>query len=198
MTFTLEKKHITLQIILILCSYLKADAILDLFWSIKWVAVSTCPYFGIVSVYRRNSPSKDNLFRCCRMANSKYSTRTILTKKYTRVFAFCCVNTAVMLLSIYRQPYASLSHECSCNCTKFKENHSDYLFSETLWYLFYKHWLTLNSVWKSNSTIYEAWNEITYPYSNFNGYTVEDSEWISNVIPYFNQQVITYPYWGSR
>ena len=37
------------------------------------------------------------------------------------------------------------------------------------------------------------WDEITYPFSNFNGATVEVWEWRSNFIPYFTGHVITYP-----
>ena len=38
---------------------------------------------------------------------------------------------------------------------------------------------------------------MTYPFPNFNGYTVEVWEWIRNLIPYFIIDVITYPYWGT-
>ena len=41
----------------------------------------------------------------------------------------------------------------------------------------------------------KLWDEITYPFSNFNGCTVEVWEWISNFIPYFISVVITYPCW---
>ena len=37
--------------------------------------------------------------------------------------------------------------------------------------------------------------EITYPFSNFNGATIEVWEWINNSIPYFTGHVITYPCW---
>ena len=37
------------------------------------------------------------------------------------------------------------------------------------------------------------WDEITYPFLNFNGCTVEVQEWISNFIPHFIIGVITYP-----
>ena len=40
-----------------------------------------------------------------------------------------------------------------------------------------------------------VWDEITYPFQNFNGYTVEVWEWISNFIPHFIGRVITYPGW---
>ena len=38
------------------------------------------------------------------------------------------------------------------------------------------------------------WDEIIYPFQNFNG--VEVQEWKSNFIPYFTRHVITYPRWG--
>ena len=37
-------------------------------------------------------------------------------------------------------------------------------------------------------------NEITYPLLNFNGWTVEIKEWISNSIPHFTMDVITYAF----
>ena len=41
----------------------------------------------------------------------------------------------------------------------------------------------------------KAWDEITYPFPNFNGGTVEVWEWICNFIPHFIVYVITYPLW---
>ena len=40
---------------------------------------------------------------------------------------------------------------------------------------------------------YNVWNEITYPFQNFNGAVVEVWEWIDNFIPYFTWHMITYP-----
>ena len=37
-------------------------------------------------------------------------------------------------------------------------------------------------------------NEITYPFPNFNGVTVEVWEWMRNFIPHFNMHVNTYAY----
>ena len=37
-----------------------------------------------------------------------------------------------------------------------------------------------------------VWDEITYPFLNFNGGTVEVYEWISNFIPHIIMDVITY------
>ena len=39
---------------------------------------------------------------------------------------------------------------------------------------FYYHGLTLIPAWKSNCIHYNVWDEITYPFLNFNGVTVED------------------------
>ena len=51
------------------------------------------------------------------------------------------------------------------------------------------------TTWMSNHIHYKVWNEITYPFINFNGVTVEVYEWISNFISHFTGQVITYPCW---
>ena len=40
----------------------------------------------------------------------------------------------------------------------------------------------------------KVWDEITYPFPNFNGFTVEVWEWVSNFIQHFIMDVITYPY----
>ena len=37
--------------------------------------------------------------------------------------------------------------------------------------------------------------EISYPFLNFNGCTVEVQEWVSNFTPHFMMDVITYSYW---
>ena len=49
---------------------------------------------------------------------------------------------------------------------------------------FYKHGLTLIPSWISNLFHYKMWDEIIYPFPNFNGATVEVWEWISNFIPH--------------
>ena len=38
---------------------------------------------------------------------------------------------------------------------------------------FYQHDLTLIPAWTNNRTHYNVWDEITYPFLNFNGATVE-------------------------
>ena len=41
------------------------------------------------------------------------------------------------------------------------------------------------------------WHEITYPFPNFNGATVEVWEWINIFILHFTEHVFTYPCWNS-
>ena len=60
---------------------------------------------------------------------------------------------------------------------------------------FYWHGLTLILVWISNHIPRKVWDEIAYPFPNFNSYTIEVWEWISNFIPHFIMDVITYPCW---
>ena len=57
---------------------------------------------------------------------------------------------------------------------------------------FYYYGLTFTTTWISNYTCYRVWYEITYPFSNINGKTIEVWEWISNFIPHFTGHVITY------
>ena len=54
---------------------------------------------------------------------------------------------------------------------------------------------TAATAWISNHIPSKVWDEITYPFPNFNGYTVEVWEWISNFIPHFIMDIITYPWW---
>ena len=44
--------------------------------------------------------------------------------------------------------------------------------------------LTLTPAWISNYTHYKVWDEITYPFTNFNGSTVEFWKWIRSFIPH--------------
>ena len=45
--------------------------------------------------------------------------------------------------------------------------------------------LTLISAWISNYSHYKVWDEITYPFPNLKGSTIEVWQWISNFIPHF-------------
>ena len=55
--------------------------------------------------------------------------------------------------------------------------------------------IPLISAWISNYIYHNMWAEISYPFPNFNGTTVEVWEWIRNFSPYFTGHVITDPCW---
>ena len=54
-------------------------------------------------------------------------------------------------------------------------------------------WLPSIPAWISNHMPSKLWDEITYPFPNFNGSTVEVWEWMSSFIWRFAMYVITYP-----
>ena len=62
--------------------------------------------------------------------------------------------------------------------------------------LFYWHGLTLIPAWISNHMPSKVWEEIIYPFPNFNGCIVEVWEEISNFVTHFSGHMITYPCWG--
>ena len=53
-------------------------------------------------------------------------------------------------------------------------------------------WLNLNA--SINHMLGEVWNEITYPFPNFNSGTVEAWEWLTNFIPHIIKDIVVYPY----
>ena len=44
----------------------------------------------------------------------------------------------------------------------------------------------------------KIWDEITYPFLNFNGAIIEVWEWVGNFIPHFIMDVIVYPILGLK
>ena len=64
-----------------------------------------------------------------------------------------------------------------------------------LWWSPGAFWLTwFNYTYISNYMPIKMWNEITYPFPNFNGCTVEVWKGISNFLPHFIMDVITYQF----
>ena len=62
-----------------------------------------------------------------------------------------------------------------------------------LWVFWRK--LTRCPSWISNYIHYNVWDEIIYPFPNFNGAANEVWKPISDFIPHFTDHVITYPCW---
>ena len=63
------------------------------------------------------------------------------------------------------------------------------------WPPFHLHGITLLPAWIGMYIHYKVWVEITYPFPNSNGATVEVWEWTSHFIPHFTRCAITYPCW---
>ena len=63
------------------------------------------------------------------------------------------------------------------------------------WNPFYLYWLTLILGRISDYIHYDVWYEITYPFPNFNSAIVKVWEWISNFIPQYTGNMLTYPWW---
>ena len=49
------------------------------------------------------------------------------------------------------------------------------------------------AVWMNINKYPKIWNEITYPFPIFSGYTVKFWELVSNIISHFTEHVIIYP-----
>ena len=58
-------------------------------------------------------------------------------------------------------------------------------------------WINFNSSMISNYFYYKVWDEITCPFPNFNGCTVDVWDRFSNFIRHFTGHVITFPCWDS-
>ena len=61
-----------------------------------------------------------------------------------------------------------------------------------------EHGLTLIPAYISNHMSSKPWDEIIYPFPIFNGCIVRIWEWVSNFIPHFIMDEITYPCWMLR
>ena len=103
----------------------------------------------------------------------------------------------------YAVPYIIGSRQWSCVClwmpyTLQDHQHAQcWLQSNILLWLLGFHlstWINLNPTWISNHKPSNVGDEITYPFPNFNGYTVDVWEWISNFYPHLRIDVITYLY----
>ena len=67
-----------------------------------------------------------------------------------------------------------------------------FLFENTRGHL---HGLILILTWISNHMPSHVWDEITYPFPNFNGCTFEFGEWVSDFIAHFIMALMTYFCW---
>ena len=59
-------------------------------------------------------------------------------------------------------------------------------------YQYFPHCLFLFPTWISNYILHRVWDENIYPFPNFNTETLEDWEWINDIIPHFTRHVIDF------
>ena len=102
----------------------------------------------------------------------------------------CCLPVLPLVLSPHELPFAIYGSVISCRHKKLLYN---LLSTYNTWDPFYLHGSTWIPAWKNNYICHKVWDEITDPFPNFNGGTIEVCEWISNFIPRFTGPVITYP-----
>ena len=76
---------------------------------------------------------------------------------------------------------------CDANISILKQIDCPCLIKVRLWLI-----LTFIAAWTSNHMPSKVWNEITYPFPNFHGCTIEVWEWIRNFIPHFIMIAIIY------
>ena len=86
----------------------------------------------------------------------------------------------------------SIAIQCFDNLARYKDCDRS---EGNIWGPFYQHGLTLISAWISNHMPSKKWDEITYPFPNFNSATVEVWVWINNFIPRIIMGVINNPCW---
>ena len=127
-----------------------------------------------------------------------------------------CTNTQMMMVVIITR--ASMNQEIYSLFSDKAQYHNEYFhsfkyarktndlhqFCRLQSYINTKHELGHNSdcrltyinlipAWLSNHIPSKVWDEITYPFPNFNGGTIEVWEWISDFIPHSIMDVITFP-----
>ena len=111
---------------------------------------------------------------------------------WSPVVLLSTMNIAVVLRKYKHKDY-SQSLEATHLCFIFRLNAS--VIPKMSWDHLYSHGLTLIPAWISNYMPSKMWDEITYPFPNFNGATVEVWERKSNLIPHYIIEAITYLCW---
>ena len=107
----------------------------------------------------------------------------------------------------FEMPSCSLWHHCIMDFCHSPFSFYHYLCFNPVWVVKFVFWLSTTRVsscvygchWQLSylqimCNVWKAlWDEITYPFPNFYGWTVEVGEWISNFIPHSIMDVNIYP-----
>ena len=111
------------------------------------------------------------------------------------VFGTCILHFSLVEIHKIWENYIKYLLKCYLYNGNPYTDKTAYCIEMASWGHFYWHGLTLIPVWISSYINNKVWEELTYPYLNFNGATVEVLVWISNFTPHFTEYVITYPCW---
>ena len=102
-------------------------------------------------------------------------------------------NMLLQLLSIYKRRISMLiSSATSMLLTLLKWQWFTHRACADLQGAFNYHGLTSVPAGISNFIHYKVWDQITYPFADFSGRTIESWEWISNFISHFTGHMNTY------
>ena len=109
-----------------------------------------------------------------------------------------CVHSLIYIYYIYNSAPPSAAYICQWIESALVHIMACYAFgakplSEPM--LDYCQMDSLIPAWIKNYMSSKVWEEITYPFPNFNGCTIEVWEWISNFISHYIRDIITYPCW---
>ena len=117
-----------------------------------------------------------------------------------RIFAITGLDNG--LLTAKHQTLTGHNRWTQCNLSTINFEQSNYNLNAITFHTIIWNWFTgvpsipmAWLVWISNHMPSKEWDEITYPYPNFNGcrWSVEVWEWIRNFIPHFIMDRIIYP-----
>ena len=112
---------------------------------------------------------------------------------------YSCVNLIIILklIEFFNKQREQILPRTKQDCTQkwnMLRNKNTFVYTTWLIQLDIYHSSNLIPAWISNYIHYEARDEITHPFQNFNSTTVYFWELISNFIPHFTVHMITYQY----
>ena len=81
-----------------------------------------------------------------------------------------CMTPSFMNRSLHTWDWSHFTHLSTLNLW--------FIDNKTTWCTYYQHGSTLILAQIRNNIHYKVWDEITYPFTNFNGVTIEVCEWI--------------------
>ena len=123
------------------------------------------------------------------LSTKSMATWRIIPKILKKIYASRCISQTFSIPNISISLNSNTESDSQCNGIVRRMLLLPCLQGSICW-----HGLSLIPAWICNYIHYKERDEITYPFPKFNGTTVEVWKWVSNFIPHFTGQAITYPY----